>query len=1381
MKMSRRDGLCVLLCLLVCDVSAEGTRESAGPVALAYWLKGEATLAVPSEERRPLRLFDRLPAGATLEVGPGSRLALAFANGRRYELGERSRATLGPADLSLRSGPVRSLRSVPPLLRLLPIAEEEGPGLRAGAVRIRAERIAGLYPRGWAAALAGATVLRFNPVDGGGKYQIEIQNRQGNAVFMQETAITEVTVPAGLLKPGMRYDWTVRTVERVGPVARGEAGFVTLPADIAEAREALRRAVGREEGDPSQALLADIDLGLGMLVEARDELRLALGGTSEDAALRAVLADLERKLQDDDDPAKPDPGIVVEEVAPASAAESAGIRPGDVLLCWFREDGSDGPLGSPFHFGQVVIEQAPRGAVTLQGRREERDRQWTVEPGSWGIRARPTFAADLLKLYQEGRERIAAGDLETGAESWRSAVQIAARQENPLRAAWLQGRLARALAEAKRWPEADAAWEAAVQRVEKSQPPAAAQLLHDWGDMLLLLNEWEHAAEIYRRALALQPEESLAAALELNSLAITTIRRRDLATAEDLYRKAYSLRKRLAPGSLELASSEKNLAMVAGQQGRLDNAEEHLKEALKIQERLAPESLDVAPTLITMGNVALERGDLITAEEHYRHALVITERLDPEGPSLATTVGNLGRINMARGNLAVAEENFRRALAIETKRNPESIDVARHLNYLGKLAERQGDLAAAEEYHRRALAIREKLAPGAPDSLINLGIVERQRGNLKRADEYFRRALEIEERIAPESGQHAAFLLEWALVAIDRGDLATAEQLHIRALAILEKLAPDSLDVSDALENLGNIAWERSDMVRAEDFYRRSFAIRERLTPGSKRLGRALNKLGQIHRRFGRRELAAQYFCDALDAFDRQREKLGGPSEQRSSFGGSIAEAYRDCAAALVEIGRPEEAFHALERGRARSFLELLADRDLRFDLPPDLERERRETDAEYDRTQAALEHLSPVRDQAEIDRRLVRLRELRVRQAEIATKVRQASPRTAALSNPQPLDLAAARNTLDAGTLLLAWSIGHDRSLLFALLPAGSPEPGFEIFPLPVTEKDLRQRVTAFRNLLQRADSDRTALTAQARDLYDLLLRPAEGRIAASDRLLVLPDGPLHTLPFAVLVRNGRYIAEQKPIHTALSATVYAQLRTTRRQGAPGPVTLAAFGDPRYPRVHGPADAATLRDPDVRAAAGRGLALTPLPASREEVRSIAALFPQTKTFLGPEATEEQAKLVGKEARYLHFACHGLLDERSPMNSALALTIPESPEKGQDNGLLQAWEIFERVRLDADLVTLSACDSALGPEMGGEGLLGLTQAFQYAGARSVLASLWSVSDLSTADLMKRFYGHLRARKSKDEALQAAQVELIRSSKFSHPYYWAAFQLVGDWK
>jgi CHAT domain-containing protein len=218
------------------------------------------------------------------------------------------------------------------------------------------------------------------------------------------------------------------------------------------------------------------------------------------------------------------------------------------------------------------------------------------------------------------------------------------------------------------------------------------------------------------------------------------------------------------------------------------------------------------------------------------------------------------------------------------------------------------------------------------------------------------------------------------------------------------------------------------------------------------------------------------------------------------------------------------------------------------------------------------------------------------------------------------------------------------------------------------------------------------------------------------------------------------------------------------------------------------------ITSPELRDVVRRGYGLEPLPASRTEVERIARLYPgRATTYLAEEATEERAKAAGR-VRYLHFATHAIVDEASPLNSALVLTIPENPE-GRDNGLLQAWEILETMRIDADLVTLSACETALGKEMGGEGLVGLTRAFQYAGAASVLSSLWNVGDESTAELMARFYGYLKAGQSKDAALRQAQLDLIHSAAspsrqrpnrttagaLSHPFHWAAFTLVGDWK
>jgi CHAT domain-containing protein len=216
----------------------------------------------------------------------------------------------------------------------------------------------------------------------------------------------------------------------------------------------------------------------------------------------------------------------------------------------------------------------------------------------------------------------------------------------------------------------------------------------------------------------------------------------------------------------------------------------------------------------------------------------------------------------------------------------------------------------------------------------------------------------------------------------------------------------------------------------------------------------------------------------------------------------------------------------------------------------------------------------------------------------------------------------------------------------------------------------------------------------------------------------------------------------------------------------------VLALGDPTYPAGAGtPA-------PAVRAFATRGVALTRLPHTRAEVTAIGRLFPrQTTVRVGAAAVKRAVEREGAGARILHFACHGLIDNQDPLASALAL----SPEGEQDDGLLRAYEVMEKVRLKADLVVLSACETGLGEETRHEGIVGLTRAFQYAGAKSVLVSLWSIADASTARLMGEFYRHLKAGVTKDEALRRAQVALLRSKSYTHPFYWAPFVLVGDWR
>jgi len=464
--------------------------------------------------------------------------------------------------------------------------------------------------------------------------------------------------------------------------------------------------------------------------------------------------------------------------------------------------------------------------------------------------------------------------------------------------------------------------------------------------------------------------------------------------------------------------------------------------------------------------------------------------------------------------------------------------------------------------------------------------------------------------------------------------------------------------------------------------------------------------------------------------------------------------------------------------------------------VPPELERERRLANADHDRTLAALGQLSAADEDARLQL-LAQLDAVRQRQDDVRAQVRAASPQLAELRYPEPLDLAATHQALDAGSVLLEFSFGPSSGHLFAIGPGSE---SFVVYPLPIGEAALREEVEQLRRLVERGRLDpalladtasRDALTTVSRSLSETLLGPARAELAACSRLIVVPDGPLHLLPLAALLdpaaQYERHLAEAKPVSVVASATVLAQLKAERRP--PREAQLAAFGDPQYPSA---ASGAVLAGPEQTRRGG--LPLEPLPATRVEVEGLGELFKgHTTLWLGADATEERAKTVGQEYTVVHFAAHGLVDERHPLSSALALTIPEQILEGQDNGLLQAWEVFEQVRLDADLVVLSACATALGKEVAGEGILGLTRAFQYAGARSVLASLWSVADESTAELMRQFYANLQAGMPKDAALQQAQIAFIHGPvtvgrgeagvgrDLSHPFYWAAFELYGDWK
>lgn len=1101
--------------------------------------------------------------------------------------------------------------------------------------------------------------------------------------------------------------------------------------------------------------------------------------------------------------AQPSPGVAVDEVRAGSALAAAGLQAGDVVAAWSRAGGeapAQGVLAGPFDWLALRAEQAPRGPVELRGHRGGEAEVWTVPVGLWDAALRPALPPPLAGRYAEAHAAAAAGRPADAAELWEAMARELAG--SPLDRAWLELQAGLAWTDARRFDEAKAALE---------------------------------------RAMAAAGEAAFARTVVLHAQGRAAERRNDMAGAEALYGEAAAARERGGGACLAVAECLDLQANAARRRGQLDRAHQLFSRALAIQEKLAPASLEAAVSLNGLGVVAFYRGDLATAEGFYRRALALRERLAPDSLDLAISTNNLGNVCLDRGQLAEAEALYRRALAIRQRLAPESMEVAGSHNNLGNVAFNRGDLAAAEAAYTRALAIKERLGPGSPDvgmTLRNLGIVRSVRGDYDGAGESFGRALEIFARVAPGSVEEAMCLYDLGTLAVNRADYPRAVELLGKTLAIQEKLAPDSydvaatelnlgeatrllkdlpaarghferalaireklapggLDVSFALVALAGLAREAGELERADALARRALAIREKLAPESYDTARTLHELGLCARARGRAGEAADWLGRAVARIEAQLAHLGGTREQQAGVRARFIAIYRDLVDVLVELGRTDEALGVLESSRARLMLALLAERDLVLDreVAAGLEAERTGLAREYDRVQGRLHELPAERDAAEVASLEGELRRLRERQERLRDEVREKAPRLSALRDPAPLDAAAVRASLPEGTLLVAFSTGTERTVAFWVTRENAGA-----VTAPIGIEALASEVRAWRGLVQRGYSATSAesLAEHGARLYDLLLRPLERQLGSAKRVVILPDGPLHLLPFGALVRaparpGGRpsYLAQWRPLSVTVSATLLAELG--RQPPGAGAGELVAFGDPVVTEPAVQTDALAARRAILDGLRRQGVELGPLPAARREVASLGRLWGEHASVLvGEAATEEQAIAIGPAPRYVHFACHGLVNERSPLDSSLVLSPPTAAGEGVGNGILQAWEVFERMRLDARLVTLSACETALGRELEGEGVVGLVRAFQYAGARAVVASLWSVADDSTAALMAKLYEGLHAGLPADRALQAAQLELLRRPvrllggdgpppelDASSPFFWAAFQLYGD--
>jgi CHAT domain-containing protein len=603
------------------------------------------------------------------------------------------------------------------------------------------------------------------------------------------------------------------------------------------------------------------------------------------------------------------------------------------------------------------------------------------------------------------------------------------------------------------------------------------------------------------------------------------------------------------------------------------------------------------------------------------------------------------------------------------------------------------------------------------------------------------------------------------------GRLAESAEQYQRAFDYIREWGLKSPFEARLYGNMGDLHFEQKNFPQALENFQKVLALGEsRQMAGDIR--RATSRIGDILRRIGKPAEAIPYYQRAIKQIESTRSLLESEEYRQSFFEGQLRP-YASMMDALLLAGKSEEAFNYSERARARVFLDVLGSKVQLSRVKSELlEGER----ALQERIAAIKAKLS---GEAEGETNRAGLRK-QLAEAESAysaflARVRKQDKEQASLMSVEPLMLKEAQEFLDPQTTLVEYFVSDRNAFVFVVEKERLHVVTVELPREKIASlvKDLRESVFTL--------GEKNKFDDASGLLHKQLVEPLLPHISGKE-LIIVPHDVLHYLPFHALVGpDGRYLIEKYPIYYLSSASLLQFVKEKKKAGGE---KVLAFGNP------------DLGDPEKN-----------LEFAELEAKEVKAAYPESSVYIRKEATEEKSKTLSANRDILHFATHAQLNEDDPLSSAVLLA-----REDKEDGRLEVREIFG-LDLKANLVVLSGCETGLGKLSTGDELVGLTRAFIYAGTPSVVASLWSVDDSSTARLMASFYRNLKTM-SKVEALRQAQLELIRgeggsdmlarrgvggigklgetpsamlsapssnSVSTSHPYFWAPFILVGDGK
>lgn len=943
---------------------------------------------------------------------------------------------------------------------------------------------------------------------------------------------------------------------------------------------------------------------------------------------------------------------------------------------------------------------------------------------------------------------------------------------------------------------------------------------------------------------------------------------RDLDTPRNalpFYERAYEL--------YESAGDQRGKAFVRNSIGYAHERLGDYREALRHYEQSLPiwqAARDRNMEATAYNNIAgaLENlGDPARALAMYQQALTMWQETGDS--RLAFAYNNVGNVYRGFGDTQAALDNYERALALHRALKTAPGNEAGALDNAGGEATTlvnvgvvyvdMGDTGRSLEYFNQALAIRRSLNQrrGQADALDNLGYANYLLNSYDEALALYEQALALCRQV-DDKQRESYVLTHIGMLHAARGDAPKA-LTHYEQARKIQQDGGMKLGLAVTLDKIANMQASAGDAARAAETFREALGLWADV--GAER-GRAASLYGLARVEAARGDLASarELVGQAIKIVESVRARTTNP-QLRTTLLASKYDYYEldvDLKMRLGAQGTPaalaeftEAAFESSEQARARGLLDMLheSQADVRAWVRPELAAKEGELKkrlcAVSDRVLSQREELGRAQaaakaaDKTESAKWEVKLQALRSEienlkreydalsgeYSDVQARIRSQSPRYAQLTQPSPLNASRLKELLDADTLLLEYSLGEERSYLWAVTRErveGYTLPGRA--QIQKAAEELRDIIASYRS--RKAGEDKTQFLVRQREwerpyvrsaseLGRLLLGPVAGRVGG-ERLVIVADGALQFIPFETLFAPGasaetssRRAANEdggpQPLGMTNevvylpSASTLALLRSSPRSNAAAK-NVAIFADPVFNADDDRVAAADRRAAPAANAASKlaalGRALRDVDPTAGEVRlerlrytldeadAIMSVAPTGSAFKAVAFSASRANATSPEVggyRVVHFATHALLDDKRPELSGLVMSLVDERGRPQD-GFLRLGDIYN-LKLPVDLVVLSACRTGIGKEVRGEGLVGLTRGFMYAGASRVVSSLWKVDDEATAELMKSFYSHmLKEGRPAAAALRMAKSELRQArAEWRAPYFWAGFVLQGDWR